>query len=81
MLPKRGEVWWADLGMVAKYRPVVVVSVAYGDGDYALLTVVPHTTSPRGTAFEVELAIPQLKPGHSTCRVFYLSLPLYLKSI
>ena len=49
--------------MVAKYRPVVVVSVDYSDRDYALITVVPHTTSPRGAAFEVELDIHQLKPG------------------
>lgn len=63
MIPKRGEVWWADLGIAAKIRPVVVVSVAYSYGDYALITVVPHTTSPRGAAFEVDLTIPQLKHG------------------
>lgn len=49
--------------MAAKIRPVVVVSVAYSNSDYALITVVPHTTSPRGTAFEVDLAIPQLNHG------------------
>ena len=26
---KRGEVWLADLGLAAKVRPVLVVSVAY----------------------------------------------------
>ena len=31
MQPTRGEVWLFDLGMAAKTRPVLVVSVAYGD--------------------------------------------------
>ena len=42
MQPTRGEVWLFDLGMAAKTRPVLVVSVAYGDTDRAIVTVVPH---------------------------------------
>lgn len=61
--PKRGEVWLADLGIAAKVRPVLVVSVEYSDGDYALISVVPHTTSPRGAAFEVAVPVPRLKAG------------------
>ena len=30
MPPRRGEVWLFDLGMTAKVRPVLVVSVEYG---------------------------------------------------
>ena len=40
MLPARGEVWLFDLGIAAKIRPVLVVSVPYGDIDRALVTVV-----------------------------------------
>jgi mRNA interferase MazF len=51
MQPARGEVWLFDLGMAAKTRPVLVVSVAYGDADRAIVTVVPHTTELRGSPF------------------------------
>jgi mRNA-degrading endonuclease toxin of MazEF toxin-antitoxin module len=29
--PARGEVWLADLGLAAKVRPVLVVSIPYSD--------------------------------------------------
>ena len=45
--PQRGEVWLVDLGMAAKVRPAVVISVPADDSDRALVTLVPHTTSPR----------------------------------
>lgn len=61
--PERGEIWVVDLGLAAKVRPALVLSVAYGDRDRALVTVVPHTTSVRGTAFEVSIPIRYLKPG------------------
>jgi len=63
MAPRRGEVWLFDLGMAAKVRPVLVVSVEYGDIDRALTTVVPHTTSLRGSRFEVPVRVPFLQPG------------------
>lgn len=50
---KRGEIWIADLGMVAKVRPVLVLSVAYQDDERAVVTCVLRTTSVRGTRFEV----------------------------
>lgn len=62
-LPERGEVWLADLGMAAKVRPVLVVSVPYSDRDYALIQVVPHTTKPRGAQFEVQLHVHFLQTG------------------
>ena len=43
--PRRGEVWLVDLGMAAKVRPALVISVAADDVDRALVTLVPHTTS------------------------------------
>ena len=63
MRPRRGEVWLFDLGMIAKTRPVVVVSVNYGDSDRAIVTVVPHTTEIRQSPFEVVVKAPFLRPG------------------
>ena len=50
---QRGEIWLVDLGMVAKTRPVLILSVAYEERERAVLTFVPRTTSVRGTRFEV----------------------------
>jgi len=65
MRPRRGEVWLFDLGMTAKVRPVLVVSVEYGDLDRAIVTIVPHTTEIRGGPFEISIKIPFLRPGDS----------------
>ncbi len=61
--PNRGEVWLVDLGYVAKVRPCLVVSIPALMQDRALATLVPHTTSPRGSRFEVNISIRFLKPG------------------
>ncbi|MBS1827327.1 MAG: type II toxin-antitoxin system PemK/MazF family toxin [Acidobacteria bacterium] len=63
MVPRRGEVWLFDLGMTAKTRPVLVVSVEYGDADRAIVTVVPHTTEIRHSPFEIPVKAPFLRPG------------------
>ncbi len=63
MAPRRGEVWLFDLGMTAKTRPVLVVSVEYGDSDRAIVTVVPHTTEVRQSPFEIPIKVPFLRPG------------------
>ncbi|MFL6247141.1 MAG: type II toxin-antitoxin system PemK/MazF family toxin [Thermoanaerobaculia bacterium] len=55
--PERGEVRLVDLGLAAKVRPCVVVSTRIGDLDRALITLVPHTTSTRGTQFESVLPV------------------------
>lgn len=60
---RRGEVWQVDLGMVAKVRPALVLSVPAGDDDRALVTLVPHTTNVRGSAFEVAVPVSFLRPG------------------
>lgn len=62
--PLRGEVWLVDLGMVAKIRPCLVLSVpANGPHDRVLATVVAHTTAARGSAFEVAVSARFLKKG------------------
>ena len=63
MIPARGEVWLFDLGMAEKVRPVLVVSIQYQDADRALFTVVPHTTSLRGSIHEIAVNVPFLRPG------------------
>jgi len=51
---QRGEIWLVDLGMVAKTRPVLILSVAYNDQERALVTFIPRTTNVReGARFEV----------------------------
>ena len=61
--PQRGEVWLVDLGMTAKVRPALVISVPAADEDRALVTLVPHTTSPRQSRFEAAASTPFLRPG------------------
>jgi mRNA interferase MazF len=60
---RRGEVWLVDLGYAAKVRPCLVLSVQLNDADRALVTLVPHTTSPRGSRFEIASAERFLKVG------------------
>jgi mRNA interferase MazF len=62
-MPRRGEVWMVDLGMAQKTRPALILSSSYSDADRALVTVVSHSTSVRGSAFEVSVPVPFLKPG------------------
>lgn len=52
----RGEVWIVDLGMVAKIRPCLVLSVPTDPQDRVLVTLVPHTTSVQQTRFEVDVS-------------------------
>src|SRR5205807_3665226 len=61
--PRRGEVWLVDLGMAAKVRPAVVISVPVDETDRALVTLVPHTTSARQSRFEVSVSVPFLRTG------------------
>jgi mRNA interferase MazF len=61
--PLRGEVWLVDLGLAAKVRPALILSLPPGDSDRALVTIVPHTTAIRGTAFEVAIQVRFLRPG------------------
>lgn len=60
---KRGEVWLVDLGMVAKVRPCLVISTRPLVQDRALVTVVTHTTSTRGSRFEISVKTKFLDAG------------------
>ncbi|HUP42673.1 MAG TPA: type II toxin-antitoxin system PemK/MazF family toxin [Thermoanaerobaculia bacterium] len=61
--PARGEVWLVDLGLAAKVRPCLVLSVPITDTDRALVTLVPHTTALRANRFEVQFRVPFLRSG------------------
>ena len=63
-MPTRADVWLVDLGMVAKVRPCLVLSIPADDeNDRVLTTLVPHTTSTRDSRFEVHSNVRFLKPG------------------
>jgi mRNA interferase MazF len=62
-MPRRGEVWMVDLGMAQKTRPALILSSGYSDADRALVTVVSHSTSIHGSAFEISVPVAFLKPG------------------
>src|SRR5271154_5815844 len=49
--------------MTAKTRPVLIVSVEYGDADRAIVTVVPYTPEIRQSPFEVPIKASFLRPG------------------
>ncbi|HVC97138.1 MAG TPA: type II toxin-antitoxin system PemK/MazF family toxin [Pirellulales bacterium] len=59
----RGSVWIVDLGMAAKVRPCLVLSVPTDPLDRMLVTVVAHTTSLQGTRFEVDVKARFLTSG------------------
>jgi len=67
-MPNRGEVWMVDLGMAQKTRPALILNIASSDRDRALVTVVPHTTTLRGSDFEIPVPAPFLKPGAFTSK-------------
>jgi len=52
--PQPGEVWFIDLGMVAKQRPALVLA-AQTDARLALASVVLITTKFENTPYEVTL--------------------------
>jgi len=61
--PQRGEVWLVDLGLAAKVRPCLILSRRPDESDRALVALVPHTTSLRGSHYEVVFRVPFLRPG------------------
>lgn len=63
-MPNRGDCWIVDLGMAAKVRPCLIISIpAEDNSDRLLMTIVPHTTSTRGSRFEVAANVQFLKEG------------------
>ncbi|MEO5914001.1 MAG: type II toxin-antitoxin system PemK/MazF family toxin [Luteolibacter sp.] len=67
--PKPGEVWFADLGMVEKSRPVLVLAVPGGEDARALVVVAPLTSQIRGMNGEVDLGKPRWLPKPSAVNV------------
>jgi mRNA interferase MazF len=63
MTAQRGEIWLVDLGLAAKVRPALVISVPFHDDERALLSIIPHTTSLRSTRFEISLEVRGLQAG------------------
>jgi mRNA interferase MazF len=55
---KRGDVVVVDLGMMAKVRPAVVVSIPRADRHRNMTVVVPMTTEVRGGECEVSFPKP-----------------------
>jgi len=56
-------VWLVDLRPAGKTRPCVVISTAIGRIDRAIMTIVPHTTAVRGTAYEAPFEVFFLRRG------------------
>jgi len=67
--PKPSEVWFADFGIAAKNRPVLILSVPRDDDARALLIVAPLTSQIRGLRGEVDLGKPRWLPKHSAVNV------------
>ena len=61
--PKPGEVYWVDLGLKAKFRPLLVVSREDPDTERALAVCVPLTTEIRGGHYEEPLPRVKWLPG------------------
>jgi mRNA interferase MazF len=49
--------------MAQKTRPALILNVPFGDTDRAVVTVVSHTTSLRGSPFEITVPVPFLREG------------------
>ena len=67
--PKPGDGWFADFGIAAKNRPVLVLSVPGENDARALLIVAPLTSQIRGLRGEVDLGKPRWLPKHSAVNV------------
>ena len=61
--PKPGEVYWVDLGVVAKHRPLMVVSREDPQAERALAVCVPLIASDRGGNYEVPVPRVRWMPG------------------
>ena len=60
---KPGEVWIVDLGLAAKVRPCLLLTDYPQESERMLVTIVPHTTSVRGTPWEIPINKGFLKRG------------------
>lgn len=67
--PQPGEVWFADLGMVEKSRPVLVLAYPNRNDARALVVVAPLTSQLRGQRGEVDLGKLRWLPKPSAVNV------------
>ncbi len=67
--PAVGEVWFAELGMVEKSRPVLVLAPDEPRNARALVIVAPLTSRIRGQRGEVYLGKPRWLPKESAVNV------------
>jgi mRNA interferase MazF len=61
--PKPGEVYWVDLGMAGKVRPLIVISREDANSERALCVCVPLTTEIKGGSYEVPIPRVRWMPG------------------
>lgn len=67
--PKPGEVWFADLGVAEKSRPVLVLAVPLDTDARSLVIVAPLTSQMRGMRGEVDIGKPHWLSKHSAVNV------------
>ena len=67
--PQAGEVWYADLGIAEKSRPVLVLAYPRETDARSLVIVVPLTSQLRGMRGEVDLGKPRWLPKRSAANV------------
>lgn len=64
--PQAGEVWFAELGIVEKSRPVLLLAFPRESDARSLVVVAPLTSQIRQARGEVDLGKPRWLPKHST---------------
>jgi len=67
--PQPGEVWYADLGLAEKSRPVLILACPRSDDARSLVIVAPLTSQIRGQRGEVPLGKPRWLPKVSAVNV------------
>jgi mRNA interferase MazF len=67
----RGEVWQIDFGIAAKVRPALILGCDIADEDRVLVGVVFHTTSLRGSRYEVPMRVGGLDEGGFDAQSLY----------
>ena len=67
--PQPGEVWFAELGIAAKNRPVLIMAYPADTDARALAIVAPLTSQIRGMRGEVDIGKPRWLPKHSAVNI------------
>jgi mRNA interferase MazF len=62
--------------MVQKVRPALILNRSYHDADRAIITVIPHTTTLRGSDLEIAVNVAFLQPG-----AFLVQNPITIPSV